>query len=102
MTSPDLMNADPEYGTPKVAGKSIEISVTPNYKENKVYASNVATRREQVVDSYSVQLNLDQIIPERRAELLGRLTGKATKKAEENVEKVAAATEAAAEGKDAN
>ena len=74
MTSPDLMNADPEYGTPKVAGKSIEISVTPNYKENKVYASNVATRREQVVDSYSVQLNLDQIIPERRAELLGRLT----------------------------
>ena len=75
MTSPDLMNADPEYGTPKVAGKSIEISVTPNYKENKVYASNVATRREQVVDSYSVQLNLDQIIPERRAELLGRLTG---------------------------
>lgn len=75
MESPDLMNADPEYGTPKVAGKSIEISVTPNYKEGKVYASNVGTRREQRVESCSVQMNLDQLIPARRAELLGRQTG---------------------------
>ena len=72
MESPDLMNQAPVYGTPKVAGKNIEVSVTPNYTEHKVYASDVATRREQLTDSYTVRLNLDQLIPARRQELLGR------------------------------
>ena len=75
MTSADSMTDAPEYGTPVVAGKAVEVSVTPNYKEDKVYASNVATRREQQVDSYNVQLNLDQIIPAVRSVLLGRTVG---------------------------
>ena len=72
MTTPDTPSSAPVYGTPAVAGKTIEITITPNYREGKVYASNVATRREQRVDSYNVSLNLDQIIPSVRKILLGR------------------------------
>ena len=72
MTTMDGPATAPVYGTPAVAGKTIEIQVTPNYKEGKVYASNVATRRENRVDSYTVSLNLDQIIPSVRKVLLGR------------------------------
>lgn len=65
----------PSYSTPKVAGKSVEISVTPNFREAKVYASDYTTRREQRVESYTVSLNLDQLIPSVRQELLGRTAG---------------------------
>lgn len=75
MTTMDGPATAPVYGTPAVAGKTIEIQVTPNYKEGKVYASNVATRRENRVDSYTVSLNLDQIIPSVRKILLGREEG---------------------------
>lgn len=74
MTTEDTPSSAPVYGTPAVAGKTIEITITPNYREGKVYASNVATRREQRVDSYTVSLNLDQIIPSVRKVLLGRDT----------------------------
>lgn len=72
MTTMDGPGVAPAYGTPAVAGKTIEIQITPNYREGKVYASNVATRREQRVESYSVSLNLDQIIPSVRRVLLNR------------------------------
>ena len=72
MTTMDGPSTAPVYGTPTVAGKTIEISVTPNYREGKVYASNVATRHEQRVESYTVSLNLDQVIPSVRTVLLGR------------------------------
>lgn len=65
----------PTYGAVKALGKSIELQVTPNYRERKVYASNAATRREQLPESYSVSLNLDQVIPEVRTEVLGRKDG---------------------------
>lgn len=75
MTTMDGPSTAPVYGTPAVAGKTIEIQITPNYREGKVYASNIATRREQRVESYTVSLNLDQIIPSVRKELLGREQG---------------------------
>lgn len=62
----------PVYATPVLAAKTIEIGITPNYREGKVYASNVATRREQRVESYQVNLNADQVIPAVRQVLLGR------------------------------
>ena len=75
MTAEDGPSTAPTYGTPAVAGKTIDIQITPNYKEGKVYASNVATRREQRVESYNVALNLDQIIPSVRSVILGRTAG---------------------------
>ena len=75
MTAMDGPDTAPTYGNPAVAGKTIEIQITPNYKEGKVYASNVATRREQRVESYQVNLNADQLIPSVRKVLLGRSAG---------------------------
>ena len=75
MTTMDGPSTAPVYGTPAVAGKTIEIQITPNYTEGKVYASNVATRREQRVDSYQVAFNADQLIPSVRQVLLGRTAG---------------------------
>ena len=52
--------------------KTIEVTITPNYKEGKVYASNVATRNERRVDSYTVSVNADKLPYQVRKELLGR------------------------------
>ena len=72
MTGTDSPSSKPTYGTPEVMGKTIEATITPNYKEGKVYASNVATRQEKRVDSYTVSLNLDKIPYAIRKKLLGR------------------------------
>jgi len=72
MTGTDSPSSKPTYGTPEVMGKTIEATITPNYKEGKVYASNVATRQEKRVDSYTVSLNLDKIPYAVRKTLLGR------------------------------
>lgn len=75
MTTKDGPSTAPAYATPVCAAKTIEIQVTPNYTEKKVYASNVATRRENRVESYTVNLNADQVIPAVRKVLLGREAG---------------------------
>lgn len=72
MNGEDSPRTKPTYGEYKVAGKTIEATITPNYKEGKVYASNVATRNERRVDSYTVSLNLDKIPYAVREEILGR------------------------------
>lgn len=72
MTQEDSAAAAPEYGEYRVMGKTIQATITPNYKEGKVYASNVATRSEKRVDNYTVSLNLDKIPYAIRQELLGR------------------------------
>lgn len=72
MTEEDTLTTAPAYGTMKSMGKTIEATITPQYKEGKVYASNVATRSERRVDSYQVSLNLDKIPYAVRQELLGR------------------------------
>ena len=73
MNGEDSPRTRPTYSAYKVAGKTIEATITPNYKEGKVYASNVATRDERRVDSYTVSLNLDKIPYAVRKELLGRM-----------------------------
>ena len=72
MTGEDSAAAAPVYGAYQVMGKTIQATITPNYKEGKVYASNVATRNEKRVDSYTVSLNLDKIPYAVREKLLGR------------------------------
>lgn len=72
MQGEDSPMAKPTYGTPEVLGKTIEATITPVYKEGKVYASNVATRNERRIDGYTLSLNLDKIPYEKREKALGR------------------------------
>lgn len=76
MSTQDSPNAKPTYGNYEVMGKTIEAQITPNYKEGKVYASNVSTRHEKRVDSYTVSLNLDKIPYAIREKILGRYKDK--------------------------
>ena len=73
MKTPDGPKVKPTYDPYKVMGKTIEVTITPNYKEGKVFASNVATRNERRVDSYTVSLNLDKVPYAVREEILGRM-----------------------------
>lgn len=72
MTEEDTAAKAPVYEDPKVLAKTIEVTVTPNYKEGKVYASNVTTRSEKRIDTYTVSINPDKIPYAIRQELLGR------------------------------
>lgn len=45
------------YGTPAVLGKTIEVTVTLDFKEGSVYASNIKTRSESWIIDYKVSLN---------------------------------------------
>ncbi|MBQ8109549.1 MAG: hypothetical protein IJ124_05240 [Clostridia bacterium] len=74
MTGQDSPALRPTYGAMKTLAKTIEVTITPNYKEGKVYASNVATRNERRVDSYTVSINADKIPYAVRKEILGRET----------------------------
>lgn len=62
----------PAYGTPEVMGHSMEVTITPVYKEGKVYASNALQRHRKVVDAYDVKLKLDQILSGVREKILAR------------------------------
>ena len=72
MATEDSSASKPTYGAYQVMGKTIDAQIVPNYKEGKVYASNVATRSEKRVDTYTVTLNLDKIPYAVREVLLGR------------------------------
>lgn len=73
MATADTAAAAPTYGDFEVMGKTIEATITPNYKEAKVHASNATTRNEKRVDTYTVSLNLDKIPFAVREKLLGRM-----------------------------
>lgn len=72
ITKPETATTKPVYAAPAVMGKTIEVTITPNYKEGSVYASNVATRNEKRVDSYTVSVNVDKLPYAVRKALLGR------------------------------
>ena len=72
ITKPETATTKPVYAAPAVMGKTIEVTITPNYKEGSVYASNVATRNEKRVDSYTVSVNVDKLSYAVRKALLGR------------------------------
>lgn len=72
MTTEDSASAAPTYGTPEVLAKSIEVTITPRYREGSLYASNAAVRREKRIDGYDVSLNVDQVIARIRQIITGR------------------------------
>lgn len=72
MTTEETSATAPTYDTPKVLAKSIEVTVTPAYREGKMHASNATVRNVKRVDTYTVSLNVDKIPHAVLAELLGR------------------------------
>lgn len=69
---PGTATAAPQYDTPEVMGHSMEVTITPVYKEGKVYASNALQRHKKVIDAYDVKLKLDQILSAVRQKILAR------------------------------
>lgn len=72
MSTEDSAAAAPTYGTPAVLGKSIEVTITPQFREGSLYASNARVRNVNVLDSYEVSLNVDQVVASVRRDILGR------------------------------
>lgn len=72
MDTPGTATAAPQYGTPEVMGHSMEVTITPVYKEGKVYASNALQRQKKVIDAYDVKLKVDQILGAVRKKILAR------------------------------
>ena len=61
---------------PYVVAKTIGITVTPTYKEGKVYASNTPTRNEKRIALYTVSLNADKLPFAMYNKLMGRSVDK--------------------------
>ena len=72
MNTPDTADAAPTYGTPFVLGKSIEVTVTPQYREGSLYASNRLVRAKRVIDRYDIKFNADVISPDNAAIIFNR------------------------------
>lgn len=72
MTTEDTVSTAAVYDTPAVLGKTIEVTVTPDFKEGSVYASNIKTRSESRIIDYKVSLNVDKIEQEVLDTILGR------------------------------
>lgn len=68
----DGRGAAPTYSTPILLGKSVEVSITPTYKEGQKYASNSKVRNIKNLDSYEVEITPDAISMADRAAILGR------------------------------
>lgn len=72
ITTPGTATAAPVYGAPAVMGHSMEVTITPRYREGKVHASNVLQRYRKTVDGYDVKVKADQVPAAVRRTLLGR------------------------------
>lgn len=74
ITTPGNATTAPVYGDPAVMGHSMEVTITPRFKEGQVYASNVLQRYRKTVDGYDIKIKADQVLPPVRRALLGRKT----------------------------
>lgn len=72
MQGTDSAAAKPTYGTPQVLAKTIEATITPQYREGSLYASNKRVRNERRISGYEVSLNLDQVPAVERRAVTGR------------------------------
>lgn len=72
ITTPGTATTAPVYGKPAVMGRSMEVTITPRYKEGQVYASNALQRYRKTVDGYEVKIKADQVEAAVRRVLLGR------------------------------
>ena len=76
MKTEDTATAAPTYEVPAVLAKSIEVTITPAYREGKLYASNATVRDKKKIDSYGVKLNVDKIPAAVLNVILGRIKDK--------------------------
>ena len=72
MTTEETPTTAPVYGVPKVLASTIEVTLTPGYREGELRASNVTKRRAKKIDSYALKINADKIPAPIKAELLNR------------------------------
>lgn len=63
MLTPDSSAAKPTYDTPRVLGMGIEVTITPQYREGQLYASNRLARNKKVIDHYDIKFNADVVSP---------------------------------------
>ena len=76
MKTEDTATAAPTYEAPAVLAKSIEVTITPAYREGKLYASNATVRDKKKIDSYGVKMNVDKIPAAVLNAILGRIKDK--------------------------
>lgn len=76
MKTEDTAATAPTYEAPEVLAKSIEVTITPAYREGKLYASNATVRDKKKIDSYGVKLNVDKIPAAVLNTILGRVKDK--------------------------
>lgn len=72
MSKEETSTTPPTYGDPKVLAKSIEVTITPGYREGKLHASNATVRNTKRIDTYTASLHVDKIPHAVLNELLGR------------------------------
>lgn len=73
MTTEDTATTPPVYGEPYLVGKGIEVTITPAFREGKMYAGNVQTRNKKLIDSYGVKINPDAMTPATLLKMLPRV-----------------------------
>lgn len=72
MTGTDAVGSVPTYETPILLAESVDVSVTPSYREGAKYASNVAVRRSKFIDKYDIKFTVPRILASVKAKVLGR------------------------------
>ena len=72
MMTPDTATGVPAYDTPKVLGEGIEVTITPQYAEGELNASNAVIRRAKKVQKYNIKANVATVAPEVKNYVLNR------------------------------
>lgn len=72
MMTPDTATGVPTYDDPKVLGEGIEVTITPQYAEGELNASNAVIRRAKKVQKYNIKANVATVAPEIKNYVLNR------------------------------
>ncbi len=72
MKTPDTAAAAPTYDTPQVLGEAIEVTISPQYAEGELNASNAVVRRTKKVQKYNIKVNVATVSPEAKNYVLNR------------------------------
>jgi len=89
MTTPDAANTAPVYGTPAVLGKGISVTITPQFAEGKLDASNRRIKWRKKITGYEIAMNADNLAPDVAKDILGRKIDATNKFQRINVDTVA-------------
>lgn len=72
MTTSDGASTAPVYGSPAVLGRGIEVTITPQFAEGKLDASNRRIKWKKKLTGYTIAMNPDNIAPSVIKDVLGR------------------------------